>query len=266
MIKKLLLIGIFTSMLGCQDQSTANQGFAGFPMDKHSKVELSSRIKEKPGSYALNGTKNSWPPLDKVPDNIANNLLAKNYYLVVDGSGSMWETGCSNGKEKINVAKPALKSFIKKLPADANLGMYVFDSRGSRETDPLSAINVNQITKSIDKVSTGDGTPLQRAIDHGYRSLTDQAKKQLGYGEYHLVVVTDGDANSGQDPRPIIKTILRDSPVVLHTIGFCIDESHALNVPGKTLYKSANNPKALAEGLESVLAESADFDVTSFGD
>jgi hypothetical protein len=53
--------------------------------------------------------------------------------------------------------------------------------------------------------------------------------------------------------------------VNIHTIGFCLNQSHALNIPGKTLYKAADNPEALAEGLESVLAEAPDFNVDSFG-
>jgi hypothetical protein len=81
-----------------------------------------------------------------------------------------------------------------------------------------------------------------------------------------LVVVTDGHASKGEDPTPAVNRILGESPVVVHTIGFCIGERHPLNQPGRTYYRSANNPRALQQGLETVLAESPDFSVTQFAD
>ena len=60
------------------------------------------------------------------------------------------------------------------------------------------------------------------------RARRAQRIAQLGYGEYHLVVVTDGEA-TGEDPTRRRRTDPdRESPVVLHTIGFCIgDEAFA---------------------------------------
>jgi len=71
--------------------------------------------------------------------------------------------------------------------------------------------------------------PLSVAIEHGYKALTKQASLQLGYGEYHLVVVTDGEANTGYEPNKAVQSVLTESPVVIHTIGFCIRGSHSLN-------------------------------------
>jgi hypothetical protein len=58
--------------------------------------------------------------------------------------------------------------------------------------------------------------------------------------------------------------MLAESPVVLHTIGFCIGEAHALNQPGRTYYRAADDPGALRRGLDEVLAESPVFDLTEF--
>jgi hypothetical protein len=91
-----------------------------------------------------------------------------------------------------------------------------------------------------------------------------RAAAQLGYGEYHLVVVTDGEANQGEDPRAIVDVITRKSPIVVHTIGFCIGQNHSLNQPGKTVYRAADNPEDLERGLAEVLAEAPSFDAQSF--
>ena len=94
--------------------------------------------------------------------------------------------------------------------------------------------------------------------------LIRQGRRQLGYGEYHLIVVTDGQASSGQDPTGVVDEILASSPVVIHTIGFCIGEDHSLNQKGRVLYRTAQNAAELREGLEQVLAEAPDFTVTQF--
>ncbi len=78
------------------------------------------------------------------------------------------------------------------------------------------------------------------------------------------MIVTDGEASSGEDPTKVVNELLKRSPVIMHTIGFCIGEDHSLNQPGRILYKSANNPGDLRKGLQNVLAESPSFDIAAF--
>lgn len=264
MIKNILILGAAIGLVACQDSGAVGPVKHDLSLPG-TKIELNTNKKKFGGVYAFTGLDNSWPPMSGKASTVAKDLLAKNYYLIVDGSGSMGDSGCSNGRQKMSVAKEALAQFVEKLPNDVNVGMYAFDAKGTGETDKLSVNNSAKVARSIANISVGGGTPLRRSITYGYKALTGQAEKQLGYGEYHLVVVTDGAADMGQSPKLIVNEILNDSPVIVHTIGFCISENHALNVPGKTIYKAANNPKALADGLESVLAESPDFDLTTFG-
>jgi hypothetical protein len=91
-----------------------------------------------------------------------------------------------------------------------------------------------------------------------------QARRQLGYGEYHMVVVTDGEASRYEDPRSIVDSIIATTPIVLHTIGFCIDARHSLNQPGRILYRQANDLEGLRKGLQDVLAEAPRFTVLQF--
>lgn len=215
-------------------------------------------------AYSKRGIANTWPQIDEGFTEVADDLTAKNYYLVVDGSGSMADTGCGEGREKLDVAKDALKLFIRKLPQDAGLGVHAFDARGIGERIAIAKQNFSAAEREIDALQAGGGTPLSMAVEQGYEALTEQAKKQLGYGEYNLVIVTDGEANSGYEPDDEVDFLLQNSPITVHTVGFCINENHSLNQPGYTIYKSANNPEALSAGLEDVLSEAPDFDSSEF--
>jgi len=219
------------------------------------------------GSYALRA-ENTWPPLggeaEGVP--VANNLLASNYYVVLDASGSMETVECSAGKKKIDAARAALESFAQSLPPNANLGLAVFEDKGLKELLPLGVDNREQFAQVVQRVVAGSGTPLRSAIDLAYARLLRQGRRQLGYGDYHLVVVTDGQASQGENPTAKVNTMLAESPVVLHTIGFCIGEDHSLNQRGKAYYRAADNPAALRQGLDEVLAEAPAFDLTEFQD
>jgi Mg-chelatase subunit ChlD len=193
-------------------------------------------------------------------------LMARNYYVVFDGSGSMREPACGSGQaSKIDAAKRALAAFAASVPAEANLGLLVFDHQGVHEALALGPAQPGRFVELVNGVQAAGGTPLRQSIQAAYHALTQQGRRQLGYGEYHLVVVTDGEANSDQDPRDAVAGLLQESPVVLHTIGFCIGAQHSLNQPGRTLYLAADDPDALRRGLGEVLAEAPAFHAAGFG-
>jgi uncharacterized protein YegL len=198
-----------------------------------------------------------WPPgVGEQEVDLEENLLAANYYVIFDGSGSM-------KGDKLRVAKQALSEFVKYIPGGANVGLAAFDQYQLAERAVLGESR-DSVIAQIDKVQAKGSTPLKDSITLAYRRLTTQGLKQLGYGEYHLVVITDGEASDGQDPTGVVNTILQESPVVIHTIGFQIGQDHSLNQPGKILYVAANNLEELQKGLESVLAELEDFSVADF--
>lgn len=214
--------------------------------------------------YAQRGADLSWPGESNNQIQLAENLHAKNFYIIVDGSGSMEETGCGNGQRRIDAAKDSISQFVKVIPKDANAGMYVFDYNGKREVFPLLPTNVESLEHAISDIRYGNKTPLGESLSYGYSQLTSQAKKQQGYGEYNLVVITDGAASDESLMKQQIKYITNNSPVNIHTIGFCLDSHHALNQQGIVNYRSAKNSQELISGLKAVLAESENFDETSF--
>ncbi len=207
----------------------------------------------------------NWPPpkKDDRTQTVAENILAKNYVLIFDGSGSMMERRCSGSKRKIEVAKTAVTEWAKSIPEDANVGLVAFHENALSRLS-LTGKTRAEFLKVVNGIAAGGGTPLGRAVNLAHAMLVQQARSQLGYGEYHIVVVTDGEANNLQALASAVKAVLDTSPILIHTIGFCINERHSLNQPGKTMYKTADNPQALRKGLQEVLAEAQSFDVKTF--
>ena len=218
-------------------------------------------------SYARRALSDTWPPLADAaaPAAAGARLDANNYYLVLDGSGSMLDRRCSGGLRKIEAAVVALQRFIDSIPADANVGLAVFDGTGLSPRVALGSDNRDRLRNALSSVRASGGTPLRSAIDLGYNQLLEQGQRQFGYGEYHLVVVTDGQPDPrSENPERVVERILAETPVVLHTVGFCIGTDHVLNQPGRSYYVAADTPDELTRGLDSVLAEAPQFDVARF--
>ncbi len=211
----------------------------------------------------LSGTAPAWPPGEKGAL-LAKDVLARNFYIILDGSGSMQERSCTSQFSKNQESKLALSAFARSVPNNANLGLALFDAGGLREVLPLGQNNHEAFVRSVNGISPSGGTPLRDAVQLGRRQLEAQAARQLGYGEYTLVVVTDGNASPRQDPGKAVNEMLRETPIVLHTIGFCIGSGHVLNQKGRTVYRAANNSQELSAGLTEVLAESQDFALSHF--
>ncbi|MEM7251635.1 MAG: vWA domain-containing protein [Pseudomonadota bacterium] len=267
---QLLVALIAASLVGCDGGSPPVQGK---PVAKTApKPSTSTQAQPTPTpsrsatglkDYGTRALDNSWPALEQ-STGIESSLQTENYYLVFDGSGSMKEADCSGGEPKLNVAKRAVGAFVRQIPNQANVGLFVFDKRGWGERVKIGPNRHEQVVQAVDRAVAGAGTPLNSAIAQAYVSLTQQAQRQLGYGEFHIVVITDGRASQGQDPRPVVDQLLAKSPIVLHTIGFCISGNHSLNQASRTYYRQAGDAQALARGLEAVLAEEPDFQVRTF--
>jgi len=222
-------------------------------------------------SYATSPLQNNWPNNEENADasvlTASEDLIAKNYYLVLDASGSMMDDSCeSGGSNKMKSAIDALGHFASQLPEDANFGLAVFLYGELNELLPLGKNNRKDVVERVSQIIPSGGTPLDLAVDFGYKKLLAQGMLQQGYGEYNLVIITDGIATSGHEPMRAVTHMLSEAPIALHTIGFCVEENHSLNLAGLTEYRSANDPESLKQGLVEVLAESPDFDLSNFSE
>ena len=182
--------------------------------------------------------------------------LKRNFYFIFDGSGSMGDK-CA-GEKKIDGAKEAVRAFMKKVPDDVNLGLLVFDNRGHQQMAELGA-DKKTFLKEIDAIIAGGGTPLAKSIGYGTDRLVEQYKKQLGYGEYRLIVVTDGEASG----IPQAADYATKHMMPIYTIGLCIGDTHPLKKYAVS-YRAANNFQDLQRALEETVAETETFDITDF--
>jgi len=195
--------------------------------------------------------------------------LARNFYFIFDGSGSMRDPisrdcgGDQTFERKIEGAKWAVAEFLKKVPEDVNLGLYVFDEKHTSKSEcnvlSLGPNNMTAFLQAINDVEAGGGTPLARAIQFGAEVLAEQKAKQLGYGEFRLVVVTDGLA----DDIPQAAEFATEKEIPIYAIGLCIQEDHPLRQYAVS-YRAANNFQDLAKALEATVAETEFYDVKTF--
>ena len=195
--------------------------------------------------------------------------LARNLYFVLDGSGSMDEdpaTRCPGSTKgsfptKIAAARWAIGEFLAQVPVDDRLGLYVFDRGGQREVVPLGTGNRQQFLTAVKGVYAAGGTPLAEAIITGVDRLVAQRERQLGYGEFRLVVVTDGEATGRRLEDGTDYAEKRRIPI--YTIGFCVGRTHTL-FRHSVAYRAANSPAELRRGLEETLGELESFDMKTF--
>jgi len=197
--------------------------------------------------------------LDGVENGVA--AVTRNFYFIIDGSGSMKDP-CAGDKEftrKVDGAKWAVGEFLRQVPADVNLGLWVFDQRGMGERVALGPENRAAFSQAVEAIEAGGATPLADAIRAGVERLIAQYQRQLGYGEFRLVIVTDGIAEGIEEAADLASSY----GFPIYTIGFCIDVYHPLRHLSVS-YRAADSAADLQAGLEAAVAEIETFDATSF--
>lgn len=182
----------------------------------------------------------------------------RNFYFVLDDSGSMSERVQAGGEKqfenKMEAAKWAMKESLKSIPADANLGLALLNGG---EVVPLGTDNREQFLKAVDDASPNGSTPLGRSIKDGVEKLVVQYQKQMGYGEFRLIVVTDGESTDSLN-WGLSALAKYDYVTPMYTIGFGVAQEHSL-APHSVSYQTANSASELRKGLEEAASELPDF-------
>lgn len=216
-----------------------------------------SNAPNTPGPVVQNQPNANTPkvPVEPAPKAVGKISPDKSFYLVIDGSGSMKDKpSTGNFGSKIEGAKWAVKKFVNDVvPADVNLGLYVFDGRGEGERVKLGKNNREKILGEIDQIRADNGTPLNEAI----MKATD-ALVALGYGESYIVVVTDGEATdyNGSQDKGAKYALANDIEII--TIGFGMTSKHGLAKSSRS-YRNAANPQELLESLKETQGEMVDY-------
>lgn len=196
------------------------------------------------------------------PESVADKMTTRNFVIIFDDSGSMADPD-ADGHRKIDTAKKAVVEWSKSVPTGANVGLVSFHN-GVWPLQPLTPASKEQLISTVLNINQGGNTPLSGAFQKSFFMLTKQGLQQLGYGEYTMVVITDGAASSPDHLNKWVHFVLGSSPIQIYTIGFGIGTDHTLNQPGLIQYKPAENLAELQKGLKEVLAEAATFDETEF--
>lgn len=183
----------------------------------------------------------------------SNNVNYNNVVVVLDASGSMGEY-MEHNKTKMDVAKESLKSVLSDVPDDTQIGIVCFGS-SIDWVYPLASKDVGRLSAAIDDISPSGNTPLGTYIKKGADALLSQRKKQLGYGTYRLLVVTDGEA--GFTERPLIDKYVPEimsRGIVLDVIGLAMKSDHTLAKKCHS-YRRGNDQTELRQSMQEVFAE-----------
>jgi uncharacterized protein with von Willebrand factor type A (vWA) domain len=205
------------------------------------------------------------PPQDTIlfDESAGEASTASNFYFLFDMSGSM-NDNCS-GERKIDGAKEAVARFMKNIPDDVNIGLMVFGTRtpdGYEEVLPLGAGNKEKFLEIINSLQPTSQTPLGEALTAGVGKIIEQYKKQLGYGIYRIIIITDGEQTGIGLKEPCLY-LSRHGFIGLYSIGLCMKKSHTLKKYSLS-YRDANNYEELEQALVDATAESDIFDATLF--
>lgn len=177
--------------------------------------------------------------------------------VVLDGSGSMGPDHQNiDGRSKMDVAKDALKKVLSKVPSDTWVGIVVFNGRFGGSDDWIVPLGPRdpETDKKIDSVWPGGSTPLGTYIGIGATRLFQEREAQYNLGRYRLIVVTDGEADEGQEAS-LMKSFSTDAVergLRLDVIGLAMDDTHALAAMADS-YQPAQNAQELDRALARVV-------------
>lgn len=180
----------------------------------------------------------------------------QNVVVVLDDSGSMDE-GMRGRIRKMDAAKGALLSVLENLPDEAHVGVLALNSRvkGSPWIAPLGPVDRALIKQQIGSVRAGGATPLGAAMKEAADALLEKRKKDV-YGDYRLLIVTDGEAGDQQLVDQYLPAI-KARGLITDVIGVNMKGDHSLATQVNT-YRRADDPDSLAQAIAEVFAETSD--------
>ena len=176
--------------------------------------------------------------------------------IVLDDSGSMNER-MSGGVRRIEAAKKAIETVLKQFPANTKLGLLLLNGDRSKQhwAIPLEHLSVPQATRKVESVIADGGTPLGDRMREGADALLQLREKQI-YGNYRLLIVTDGEANDAKLLALYLPDVLSRG-LIVDAIGVDMKQNHSLATRVHS-YRRADDGAALSKAIQEVFAEKVD--------
>lgn len=183
-------------------------------------------------------------------------LHTDNIIVILDASGSMRDKfRADQTKSKMDAAKEALREVLAKVPEDTHIGLLVFSGENiaNEWVYPLGPKDTDRLMAAIDVPQPGGGTPLGRYMRVGANRLLEQREKQYNYGNYRLLIVTDGEATDKAKVARYTPEIL-NRQIRVDVIGVDMKTDHNLAKDADS-YRKADNPGELVAAVSQILAE-----------
>lgn len=221
--------------------------------------ELSNTAPAPPGEVAAvdqTGYVQLQDPLAIPGATLGEACTDRNYLIVLDASGSM-------AGSPIEQAKEAICTYVRNLPQGKqriNLAFVYFQNDQIVTAVPFGSSasnNREELVGYVNQVEAGGGTPLVDAIDEGTNVLLKQCQKQLNYGDYRMIVVTDGEP-TGRTDLDTVCSRAASFGFSIYTIGFNIGDGHPLK-NWATSYETADSAASLAQKLQNTAAEPNEY-------
>ena len=182
-----------------------------------------------------------------------------NIVVILDASGSMQDKFSGDRtKSKMEAAKAALEEVLSKVPDDTHIGLLVFSGANVRNewVYPLGPKDTQKLIAAIHLPQPSGNTPLGKYIRIGANRLLEQREKQYNYGNYRLLVVTDGEASDADKVKHYTPEIL-NRQIRIDVIGVDMKTDHMLAKVVDS-YRKADNPGELVAAVSEILAETGD--------
>ncbi len=188
-------------------------------------------------------------------------IAGDNVVIVLDDSGSMNEK-MGGGVRRIDAAKKAITQVLKQFPDDTKLGLMLLNGDRSKQhwAVPLQQLSVVQATQRVEAVKADGGTPLGERMREGADALLQLREKQI-YGNYRLLIVTDGEASDKKQLDSYLPDVLARG-LVVDAIGVDMKQDHTLATRVHS-YRRADDAAALSKAIEEVFAERVDSGLSS---
>lgn len=199
--------------------------------------------------------------------NAESDLHTENIIIILDASGSMKDKfRADQSKSKMDAAKEALREVLAKVPKNTHIGLLVFS--GSNVQDdwvyPLGPKDTERLMAAINLPQPGGGTPLGKYMRIGANRLLEQRDKQYNYGNYRLLIVTDGIAQDEDKVAQYTPEII-DRQIRVDVIGVDMQTDHLLAKDADS-YRRADNPGELVAAVSQILAETGGTDTDMDGE